>query len=798
MTDTTNKPSFIELLTELAEFKDYFTEDDHIDILVKWLQEETGVSKMKATFAVKHIAPFVVSCVEKLVGTLANSWKAKLHERLSRYGDNSWYYRLSENILNILKTRTDKSLDLALQVPTEDNLLALLEDKVSWSNLKAEQQGLIQLLSGQTVQKKQLSEIQSSQSDQTKQLNQVQSSQVEQLSHLEQIIQLIQAPTFQLDLKTPDYLQSLVDKNPPEKGTARWLTYTARQAKLVGRETELNLLDEFFNQDKTFSWWAVTGQGGVGKSRLALEALIKQSLWYGGFVPEEKLKTVDALSRWQPTCPTILVIDYAAKYPETVAGWIDHLQQHQDSYDFPVRLLLLEREFKEQDWWKTLLPGSSTGLARQTDLFQVEPFPLQSLTVSDQKEALTQFLIALGKKAKLPKDSSDFWNTLHDLSEEGRPLFIAMTAVALANGNRQGMTNWNHNDLLDFVYNHEQNCWDNILKAVADKKDIILKLLTVNTLVSGFDWNDEDNITDQLITAGVLSETDDLQAYWSYMETLAGHDGGYIQPDLFAEYCLLKRLPLKRTGPGTTTKNLLKAAYKIDSVNMLDTLARTALDYSDDQTSWFWWDYLNSQNSAEEGSLHSWAFYLVGRMDLAGKYKATIQFWLPPLVESADIKTRSQAIGWLGHQHLSTSNYNTALTYLKQSLAIRKEIGDKSGEGTTLNNISQIYDARGDYETALTYLKQSLAIRKEIGDQAGLCATLFNIGHIYMQNEEVPEAMSAWLSVYAMAKEMSLAQVLQALENLADQFGLPDDAPTGLDFWQMLLEQSEAENAESE
>jgi tetratricopeptide (TPR) repeat protein len=44
-------------------------------------------------------------------------------------------------------------------------------------------------------------------------------------------------------------------------------------------------------------------------------------------------------------------------------------------------------------------------------------------------------------------------------------------------------------------------------------------------------------------------------------------------------------------------------------------------------------------------------------------------------------------------------------------------------EGTTLNNISQIYKARGDYATALKYLEQSLAIRKEIGDRAGEAVT---------------------------------------------------------------------------
>jgi tetratricopeptide (TPR) repeat protein len=70
-------------------------------------------------------------------------------------------------------------------------------------------------------------------------------------------------------------------------------------------------------------------------------------------------------------------------------------------------------------------------------------------------------------------------------------------------------------------------------------------------------------------------------------------------------------------------------------------------------------------------------------------------------------------------------DYTTALTYLTNSLAIYQEIGDKAGEGTTLNNISQIYDAQGDYTTALTHLTNSLAIRQEIGDKAGESSTLF-------------------------------------------------------------------------
>jgi tetratricopeptide (TPR) repeat protein len=52
-----------------------------------------------------------------------------------------------------------------------------------------------------------------------------------------------------------------------------------------------------------------------------------------------------------------------------------------------------------------------------------------------------------------------------------------------------------------------------------------------------------------------------------------------------------------------------------------------------------------------------------------------------------------------------------------------------------LNNISQIYSAKGDYDTALRYLEQSLKIFQQIGDRAGMCPTLHNMAMIYLQQK---------------------------------------------------------------
>jgi tetratricopeptide (TPR) repeat protein len=105
-------------------------------------------------------------------------------------------------------------------------------------------------------------------------------------------------------------------------------------------------------------------------------------------------------------------------------------------------------------------------------------------------------------------------------------------------------------------------------------------------------------------------------------------------------------------------------------------------------------------------------------------------------------------------------DYDTALTYLQQSLSIRQQIGDKAGEGTTLNNMATTAYARGDYDTALTYLQQSLSIRQQIGDKAGEGATLNNISQIYDARGDYDTALTY------------LQQSLSIRQQIGDKAGL--------------------------
>ena len=219
--------------------------------------------------------------------------------------------------------------------------------------------------------------------------------------------------------------------------------------------------------------------------------------------------------------------------------------------------------------------------------------------------------------------------------------------------------------------------------------------------------------------------------------------------------------------------------------------------------------------------------YLITYFERVGLYREMLETWLPPLRESDELKIKGRALNWSGVTCLHISDYDTALDYLKpalsiqqqlgnksgegttlnnisyiysvrgdhdtaldylkQALSIQQQLGDKSGEGTTLNNLSQIFKARGDYDTALDYLKQALSIQQQLGDLAGLCVTLFNLGHIYsFQKNMIQEGVSAWVTAYSIAKQIGYAEILTTLEELAQQLG-----GNGLAFWEKLEQQME-------
>ncbi len=168
-----------------------------------------------------------------------------------------------------------------------------------------------------------------------------------------------------------------------------------------------------------------------------------------------------------------------------------------------------------------------------------------------------------------------------------------------------------------------------------------------------------------------------------------------------------------------------------------------------------------------------------------GLYHTLLKDWLPALRESRNPKLRAAALNQSGNTCVHVGQYDEAKPFLEESSAIFWAIGHRAGEGATLANLSQIYQARGDYDTALKYLEESLAILRAIGDRQGLCPTLFNMGSIYLANNEPQQARICFVKTYRIAKEIGYAEALMNLEKLAKQHG-----GSGLEDWERLSQQT--------
>jgi tetratricopeptide (TPR) repeat protein len=62
-------------------------------------------------------------------------------------------------------------------------------------------------------------------------------------------------------------------------------------------------------------------------------------------------------------------------------------------------------------------------------------------------------------------------------------------------------------------------------------------------------------------------------------------------------------------------------------------------------------------------------------------------------------------------------NFPEALAAWEKALAIRRAIGDREGEGSSLLNIAQVYTSMGDYGAALPLLHRALDIQRTVGNR---------------------------------------------------------------------------------
>ncbi|MHC5033150.1 MAG: serine/threonine-protein kinase [Planctomycetota bacterium] len=109
-----------------------------------------------------------------------------------------------------------------------------------------------------------------------------------------------------------------------------------------------------------------------------------------------------------------------------------------------------------------------------------------------------------------------------------------------------------------------------------------------------------------------------------------------------------------------------------------------------------------------------------------------------------------------------------ALRENDETLALHRRIGDRHGEGNDLSLRAGAHEAAGDLEAAERFARESLAIRREIGDTGPAAATLVNLARLRLDRGRKKEAVPILEEALEMARGANArSAVVHALGHLA-------------------------------
>ena len=109
--------------------------------------------------------------------------------------------------------------------------------------------------------------------------------------------------------------------------------------------------------------------------------------------------------------------------------------------------------------------------------------------------------------------------------------------------------------------------------------------------------------------------------------------------------------------------------------------------------------------------------------------------------------------------------YQQAIQYYQQSLAITTEIGAHNGEATSYMGLGNAYRSLGQYQQAIEYYQQSLAIKREIGDRYGEANAWFNLGLTLKKLNRKSEAKECYQKSRQLYQVMGLDRDVQDCNN---------------------------------
>lgn len=138
-------------------------------------------------------------------------------------------------------------------------------------------------------------------------------------------------------------------------------------------------------------------------------------------------------------------------------------------------------------------------------------------------------------------------------------------------------------------------------------------------------------------------------------------------------------------------------------------------------------------------------------------------------VAMLDKTVRAQALKGAGVLAWSQSDYAEARSAFETSLALYEELADHDGIAAVSSNLGVLAMYQGDYEQASVLLQTSLALRRQHADRWGTAACLHNLGAMAGKKGDLPLAQTYYEEALVLFRELGHERgIAVLLTNLGD------------------------------
>jgi hypothetical protein len=222
-----------------------------------------------------------------------------------------------------------------------------------------------------------------------------------------------------------------------------------------GRSSERALLNAFAEDPSLFQLWALVAPSGAGKTRLVSEWMhteLAPAGWYCGFLRD---KHTDHWQSWNPSAPTLIVIDYLHEYVDALKGIFSRCDalRRTGQLNYPVRVLVLERYFPKgfssvvEDYvWGKIARSEFDRHSFMRSFFN-DAVPLAFDHDDDQRSIISEILAFLIRSSASDDAVTNVREQLARMPGAFHPLFAALAGRAVASGLQ--IDNWNRHDLIE-------------------------------------------------------------------------------------------------------------------------------------------------------------------------------------------------------------------------------------------------------------------------------------------------------------------------------------------------------------